>query len=53
MMTIEIMSATVGIHDWVKFRSNICLLGLLWRVFDKSDDKKSHYYSNRAVFERK
>lgn len=41
------------IHDWVKFRSNSCLLGLWWRVFDRSDDKKSHYYSNLVVFERK
>lgn len=52
MMTVE-MSAMVDIHDWAKFRSSICLLGFLWRVFDRSDDKKSHYYSSLVVFERK
>ena len=52
MMPVE-MSAVVGIHDWAKFRSSTSLLGFLWRGFDRSDDKKSHYYSSLVVFERK
>lgn len=47
------MSATVGPQDWVKKRPNIFLSGLLWRVFDRSNDKKSHYYSSLVIFKRK